>query len=205
MNAFKPCGVCGAKSDARLSPFCSRDCALVADEVRSFGDNINQYRSEDTRIFFYDFAFGDLCDLWSTYLLRRVRTRDLAKVRKVDRALERLEKAILTKLNRHVPSFQCETRKVIAAILPRLVGANAQIWDWKDRNWGLGSVNPESWTEYKSAYQERDSCRQQLDELVEGHTMTTKSYENANVSSSYDIAKLAKALGYEMKPRPDAR
>lgn len=205
MSDFKPCSICGARSDARLSSCCSRECSLAADEVRSFAGTINLYRSEDTRIFFYDFAFGDLCDLWSTYLLRRVRTRDLSKARIVDRALERLEKAILTKVNRLVHASQCETRKLIGAILPRLVNANARIWNWRDANMVAGAVpDAKTWYAYGEMYQERDSCRQQLDELVEGQTMTTKTYESAKVSAFYDVAKIAAELGFKL-PRTDAR
>lgn len=202
MSNFKPCTVCGAKSDARLSTFCSQACSMISDEVKAFSGQINLFRSEDSRIFFYDFAFGDLCDLWSTYLLRRIRTRDLGKARQVDRALEKLEKAILTKLNRFIPAHQCETRKLIGAILPRLVGANARIWDWKDAHMGGQCPKPDEWSAFREMYAERDACRQQLDALIDGHTMTTKTYEN--ITGSYDVARIAETLGFA-PPRPNAR
>lgn len=177
MSRFKPCAACGAPADHNLNPCCSRECGLVVDEVRQFGGRLEAHQSDDPRVFFYDFAFGDLCDLWSTYLIRRAHTRDLAKARKVDHALERLEKAILTKLNRRVPAALCETRKLIVAILPQLVTANAHIWAWRDQVFAVSCPTPEQWESYKAMYRVRDAARQQLDELVEGHTMTAKTYE----------------------------
>jgi hypothetical protein len=177
MSHIKECLGCGQTADHNVSKYCSRQCELASDEVNNFGKTIMEFRSDDTRIFFYDFAFGDLCDLWTTYLLRRVRAKDLAKARQVDRALERLEKAILTKLNRYVPVPNCQTRREIDALLHTLLYANARIWDWKDAHWNENCVEVDDWLDYQGFYRLRDNARQQLDKMVEHSTMTEKTYD----------------------------
>lgn len=181
MGIFKPCPVCGRSSDAQINAFCSQECGAVQFETERMGEEILAYNSEDKRIFFYDFAFGDLCDLWTTYLLRRVHTKDLTKARAVDRALERLEKAILTKLNKLVEMPKCETRKLVGKLLQQLLAANAGIWNWKniycsDVYCDGDMFTSDEWAHYLDLYKRRDGCRQQLDKLVEQHTMTEKTY-----------------------------
>jgi hypothetical protein len=177
MSDIKNCLGCGNNTDFDVSEFCSRPCELAAAEVKNFGATLFNYTSDDQRIFFYDFAFGDLCDLWSTYLLRRVRAKDLSKMRAVDRALERLEKAILTKLNRFVPSPKCQTRKDIEECLHLLLFANARIWEWREKNWNSDEgIGKEEWWDIREVYNLRESQRQQLDAMVDHVTMTEKTY-----------------------------
>lgn len=182
MSSINPCVVCGNNADHKISDFCSNHCQLAFEATVGFCKEIANYQSDDQRIFFYDFAFGDLCDLWSTYLIRRVRSKDLNKSRQVDRALERLEKAILTKLNRYVVTPGSATRRDILELVSNLVSSNAHIWEWKEKHWNepefeKTGVPGEDWIRLKKAYAKRDSCRQQLDRLVERGTMTEKSYD----------------------------
>lgn len=178
MSNIRECLGCGNNADHAVSPFCSRPCEMAVDEAKQFSKEILAYESDDRRVFFYDFAFGDLCDLWSTYLLRRVRAKDLSKARTVDRALERLQKAILTKLNRNIITPNCETRKTIIKTIHDLLFFNARIWEWKEKNWlSDKGIGVEEWWDIREIYKARDHCRQQLDRLVDQSTMTEKTYD----------------------------
>ena len=182
-----PCSVCSSPCDGKVSRFCSTLCRVGSDTVASFCDGIaKQKQTEPRHIFFYDFAFGDLCDLYTTYLIRRLHTQDITKQRVVDRALERVERTITTKLNKCWPVGP--VRQSIGKALEALYGANARIWKWKDEHWkkdlgGLDLSPPEvpfngtQWNEFVDAYALRDSKRRELDRLIEGQTMTDKTYE----------------------------
>ncbi len=175
-NTIGPCYVCAGPCDTKFSDCCSEACKSSHLAAEAFGDAIREQKpSTDNRIYFYDFAFGDLCDLLSTYLIRRIRTKDILKQRVVDRALEKLERAVMTKLNRYSPVGPI--RATIAKTLVRLVMLNSRIWIWRDEFYPGDEVPADAWKKYKSLYRARDAARQELDILVEGHTMTTKGYD----------------------------
>lgn len=182
MTNFKPCAVCGRHTDANISKFCSQECGKANGQLLDFSKDVLNYSTEDKRIFFYDFSFGDLCDLWTTYLIKQTKAKDLTKFRSVDRALERLEKAILTKLNRLVDLPNCPTRKLIVNLMQDLLNANAKIWTWKDKyfsdKYTDGDMfSSDEWLEFLDLYKRRDDARKRLDQLVDGLTMLTKTYE----------------------------
>jgi len=175
-KTIRQCNVCNMACDGAVSEFCSETCRMSAMAADSFGDAIKKQKpTSDNRIYFYDFAFGDLCDLFSTYLIRRIRTKDIVKQRIVDRALEKLERAVLTKLNRYSPIPPIRVN--ISNSLKRLVSLNTRIWLWRDEFYSAESVPAEAWKSYKALYRARDAARQELDMLVEGHTMTEKGYD----------------------------
>ncbi len=177
---IKPCALCTSACDASASEFCSSACKMSDQIARAYSEAIEKQKpSPDNRIYFYDFAFGDLCDLFSTYLIRRIRTKDILKQRIVDRALEKLERAVMTKLNRYSPVGPI--RSTIARTLRRLISINTRIWLWRDE-WYVDDsdkdgIPAEAWKAYTSLYRARDAARQELDILVEGHTMTEKGYD----------------------------
>lgn len=183
-----PCSVCGSPCDGKVSRFCSNTCRTGDDTVVAFCDVIAaQKQTEPRHIFFYDFSFGDLCDLYTTYLIRRLHTQEITKQRVVDRALERVERTITTKLNKLWPVGP--VRQSIGKALVTLYGANARIWRWKDQHWNKAfgpemgmppsvQFNGTQWNVFVDAYALRDSKRRELDRLIEGQTMTDKTYES---------------------------
>lgn len=179
-ETLKPCKACEATCDHQFSAFCSNRCQSGWDAVTRLGDALVNLKPAPVKhVYFYDFAFGDLCDLFTTYLIRRVHTTDLHKQRVVDRALERVERAITTKLDKWSPV--APIRRKIASVLHGLYNANARIWYWKEDNFHTlkpgGSIDASVFNAFLEAYEIRDSARRELDRLLEGATMTEKTYE----------------------------
>ncbi len=178
--SIEPCTICSKPCDARVSEYCSQSCFEGLNAIDGLGEALINAKPDPIKhIYFYDFAFGDLCDLFTTYLIRRTHTSNLQKQRVVDRALERVERAVTTKLNKWSPVTPI--RKQIAAALQELYRANARIWAWNDAHMTSGKIAEgiptDAWVEYVSAKRLRDEKRRELDRLVEGTTMTEKTYE----------------------------
>ncbi len=180
-ETINSCPVCGTRFDAELSTYCSSSCDEGQEAVSTLGNILLEVKPDPIKhIYFYDFAFGDLCDLFTTYLIRRTKTSNLQQQRIVDRALERVERAVITKLTKWSPVRPIRTH--IGSALKELYSANARIWHWKDGHARQGiteGISAKAWVEYMSAYHLRDQKRRELDRLVEGTTMTDKTYDRA--------------------------
>ncbi len=181
-ETMKPCKSCGSTCDGQFSAFCSTKCKTGQQAVEQLGTQlINLKPAPVKHIYFYDFAFGDLCDLFTTYLIKHLNASDLTKQRVVLRALERVERAITTKLDKWNPAPAI--RKTIKDEIEALYHANMLIWRWKDEHFTHGpeyrlqTPTDEMWADYVDAYALRDAARRQLDRLVEGFTMTDKTYD----------------------------
>lgn len=184
---IKPCSACGSSCDHQHSEYCSVKCKTGAQAVATLGDQLIDLKPAAVKhIYFYDFAFGDLCDLFTTYLIKHLHAADLQKQRVVLRALERVERSITTKLDKYSPP--AGVRKAIKTLLAELYKENMRIWRWKDTYFArhpgedmeILTPTDEAWQEFVSANEARNAARRQLDRLVEGTTMTDRTYDQSH-------------------------
>ena len=165
------CCVCQTNCDTTKTPiYCSEKCSLVAGAVIDLGKEIAYYtHTQDTRIFFYDTPFGDLCDKYTIMLLRRVHVKTLAEQQESDFHLTRMYTGMLSKVNRLV--YAADTKQKIGNIIYELLLVNAKLWRWRDTAHDTRMPNAtrlEASMDYLNATDERDILRRELDSLVEG-------------------------------------
>lgn len=171
------CVLCGHKCDLAINSVCSKECACAKDIINNFSDQlVNHPCSDDKRIYFFDFTFGDLADLYTVSILRRLHKTDLEAQRACDRQMDKLERSLVSKLNRYCPVP--EVRKVIGKALFSLLAANAVLWEWCEK-WMVPSkgITDKDMDAMRNAKAQRDAARTQLDLMIDGYSLNApKNY-----------------------------
>lgn len=183
MGDMLHCILCNRKYESLVESsreYCSDGCRRVDTATEEFGEDIKDYKNPtDTRVFFYDIGFGDLCDRFSILMLRYYRQKSLADKQQTSALLERVRQAILTKVNRI--GYQKDDLQSIVQIFYGLCEVNAALWRVRDdlrvTTYARFDRDPqirerqlsELSVEYFDLSDRRDSLRHELDEWVELH------------------------------------
>ena len=171
ISTIADCIVCG---QAITSPtaYCSDRCEAGEQNVQILNQTVKTWKiSEDRRIFFYDQSFGDIADRYIICLLRKLHTVGFREQRELDFVLQKLEKSLLTKINKY--NFDTMTRTDINKLMTDLWRANARLWRLRDRCHDSRIPEPDRvWAafDYIQAGEPRDAARLQLNLIVDGRS-----------------------------------
>lgn len=110
--------------------FCTRQCGDAKKYIEGLTVLVaGTMPSEDPRIFFFPMTFGELCDKYAVFCLRRSFTKSISSQQKLDYRIFKLKRSIET----HLAQVSLQLRASISKSADLLFRLNAQIWRLRDR------------------------------------------------------------------------
>lgn len=176
-TTLKNCQICNQVFEGEY-PLCSAKCEALCKFAEDIAWQITEHKNtQDTRIFFYDIGFGELCDKYAIMIIRYEHQDKLKGRKETDFYIRRLRDAIMSKINRSC--YHPATKQNAASLIKELFNVNAEMW--RLRGIALGgdkysSSASEAAHDYFTKSYQRDDLRDQLDALVDGRIRNSRVY-----------------------------